>query len=70
MTELLFHQRSYLQEFDATVTGVAEAGVALDRTAFYTGGGGQPSDIGVLSAGGGGTTLLPASSGMAGCWCT
>ena len=52
MTELLFHQHSYLQEFDATVTGVADAGVALDRTAFYIGGGGQPSDIGVLSAGG------------------
>ena len=52
MTELLFHQHSYLQEFDATVTGVADAGVALDRTAFYIGGGGQPSDIGVLSVGG------------------
>ena len=52
MTELLFHQHSYLQEFDATVTDAADAGVALDRTAFYTGGGGQPSDIGVLSVGG------------------
>ena len=48
MTELLFHDHSYLQEFDATVTAVAEAGVALNRTAFYTGGGGQPSDIGIL----------------------
>ena len=52
MTELLFHDHSYLQEFDATVTGLADAGVALDRTAFYTGGGGQPSDTGILSAGG------------------
>ena len=49
MTELLFHSHSYLQEFEATVTAVADAGVALDRTAFYTGGGGQPSDRGVLS---------------------
>ena len=48
MTELLFHDHSYLNEFDATVTAVAEAGVALDRTAFYIGGGGQPSDIGFL----------------------
>ncbi len=56
MTELLFHSHSYLQEFEATVTAVADAGVALDRTAFYTGGGGQPSDRGVLSlpVGGGG----------------
>ena len=52
MTELLFHDHSYLREFDATVTDVAETGVALDRTAFYTGGGGQPSDMGVLSADG------------------
>ncbi len=52
MTELLFHDRSYLREFDATVTSVADVGVALDRTAFYIGGGGQPSDVGVLSADG------------------
>ena len=49
MTELLFHDHSYLQEFDATVTAVAETGVALDRTAFYIGGGGQPSDVGILN---------------------
>ena len=52
MTELLFHQHSYLKEFDGTVTDVLDSGVALDRTAFYIGGGGQPSDIGVLEADG------------------
>ena len=52
MTELLFHEHGYLREFDAVVTEAAEAGVALDRTAFYTGGGGQPSDTGALSVGG------------------
>ena len=52
MTDLLFHDHSYLQEFDATVTDVAEIGVALDRTAFYIGGGGQPSDMGILTADG------------------
>ena len=52
MTELLFHEHSYMQEFGATVTAVAETGVALDRTAFYTGGGGQPSDSGILSVDG------------------
>ena len=52
MTELLFHEHSYLKKFDATVTDVADVGVALDRTAFYIGGGGQPSDTGTLTAGG------------------
>ena len=52
MTDLLFHDQSYLQDFDANVTAVAETGVALDRTAFYIGGGGQPSDIGILTANG------------------
>ena len=52
MTDLLFHDHSYLQDFDATVTAIADAGVALDRTAFYIGGGGQPSDVGILTAGG------------------
>ena len=32
---------------------VSRSGVALDRTAFYPGGGGQPSDTGVLQADGG-----------------
>ncbi len=52
MTDLLFHDHSYLREFDATVTGETETGIVLDRTAFYTGGGGQPSDTGTLTADG------------------
>ncbi len=52
MTELLFHNHSYMREFDATVTAAGAAGVALDRTAFYIGGGGQPPDVGALLAGG------------------
>jgi misacylated tRNA(Ala) deacylase len=54
MTELLYQTDSYLQAFDATVTGIdAEAhGVILDRTAFYPGGGGQPADGGTLAFGG------------------
>ncbi len=50
MTELLYQTDSYLQTFEATVTGlVAEAhAVTLDRTAFYPGGGGQPNDSGRL----------------------
>ena len=49
MTDLLFHDHSYLREFDATVTAISDLGVALDRTAFYIGGGGQPSDVGILN---------------------
>ena len=54
MTELLAHTDSYLKEFDAVVTGrhPAENAVALDRTAFYPGGGGQPCDVGTLTIGG------------------
>jgi misacylated tRNA(Ala) deacylase len=46
MTERLYHQDSYLREFDAIVEEVADDGVVLDRTAFYPGGGGQPCDLG------------------------
>ncbi len=52
MTEVLCYADSYLKEFDATVTDATAKGVVLDRTAFYPGGGGQPADSGLLSAGG------------------
>ena len=51
MTEILCYEESYLREFDATVVEAAKQGVVLDRTAFYPGGGGQPTDTGVLRAG-------------------
>ena len=51
MTELLFHSESYFKEFQAIVTDVVDGGVVLDRTTFYTGGGGQPSDSGTLTDG-------------------
>lgn len=50
MTELLYQTDSYLGEFDATATAVEGDAVALDRTAFYPGGGGQPYDVGSLTA--------------------
>jgi misacylated tRNA(Ala) deacylase len=51
MTILLFQTDSYLKSFDASVTEVDEENraIALDRTAFYPGGGGQPADSGTLS---------------------
>jgi len=47
-TEILAQSDSYLKEFDASVVALdAETrAVALDRTAFYPGGGGQPADGG------------------------
>jgi misacylated tRNA(Ala) deacylase len=50
-TDLLFLRDAYVREFDATVTGVDAEGrrVALDRTAFYATGGGQPHDTGTLA---------------------
>lgn len=52
MTEKLYHEDAYLQEFEAAVTKLSEGWVALDRTAFYPGGGGQPSDQGQIARGG------------------
>jgi len=50
MTQLLYQTDSYLREFDARVVGLSapERRVALDRTAFYPGGGGQPHDTGTF----------------------
>ena len=46
----LFSVDAYLREFDATVDAVdvQQHRVALRRTAFYPGGGGQPHDLGTL----------------------
>jgi len=54
MTQLLYQTDSYLREFDATVAAVDVAAnrVALDRSAFYPGGGGQPNDLGTMAFGG------------------
>jgi len=50
MTELLYQKDSYLKEFEAAVTVVdnEQDAIALDKTAFYPGGGGQPHDLGVF----------------------
>ena len=61
MTDLLYYQDSYLKEFSAVITaidtgidsGTGVLRVALDRTAFYPGGGGQPNDEGWLEIAGG-----------------
>lgn len=48
MTDILCYKDSYLKEFQAEVTEITEKGVVLNQTAFYPGGGGQPSDTGIL----------------------
>ena len=53
MVEELFRQDAYIKETDATVTGVEERGVRLDRSIFYPTGGGQPGDTGLLRWDGG-----------------
>ena len=54
-TERLYYADSHLLEFEATVSAVVRTedgrrAVALDRTAFYPTGGGQPFDTGTLGA--------------------
>jgi misacylated tRNA(Ala) deacylase len=54
MTALLYQTDSYLQEFETHIVAVnpESAAIALERTAFYPGGGGQPHDLGCLRVGG------------------
>ena len=54
VTERLYQVDSYRREFDATVVQVDpdEAAIALDRSAFYPGGGGQPHDLGWVDSDG------------------
>jgi misacylated tRNA(Ala) deacylase len=47
-TELLYLRDAYLREFEARVVEVRDNLVALDRTAFYPTGGGQPHDAGTI----------------------
>ncbi len=63
MTELLHRNDAYLRECEATVTGVGENAVNLDRTVFYALGGGQPGDSGTLKWEGGEIAIIDTRYG-------
>lgn len=48
MTQWLYLTDSYLREFEGRIFEVRPSGVVLTQSAFYPGGGGQPSDQGRL----------------------
>jgi misacylated tRNA(Ala) deacylase len=48
-TRALYHEDSYVREFAASVLAAGPEGIALDQTAFFPGGGGQPADLGALA---------------------
>lgn len=47
-TELVYSSDSYLKEINAKIIELHEDGLIIDKTVFYTQGGGQPSDRGVI----------------------
>lgn len=49
MTVHLYHSDPYMKDFSAEVVSINREWVALDRTAFYPGGGGQDPDMGTLN---------------------
>jgi misacylated tRNA(Ala) deacylase len=70
MTEHLYQTDSYVKEFDGVVTAVEGRAVALDRTAFYPGGGGQPNDVGTLTWDGGSAGVVKVKRRGADVWHT
>ena len=68
MTEHLYQLDSYVREFDAVITATDGHSVALDRTAFYPGGGGQPADVAMLTWDGGSAQVVKVKRRGADLW--
>lgn len=66
MTDELFREDSYLQECDATVVAIDDGALILDRTVFYSLGGGQPGDTGTVTWDGGQATIVDTRYGEGG----
>ena len=66
MTEELFREDSYLQECEAEVAAVDDAGIVLNRTVFYPLGGGQPGDTGTMTWDGGSAPIVDTRYGSDG----
>ena len=70
MTEHLYQLDSYVRDFDSVITATDGHSVALDRTAFYPGGGGQPGDVGMLTWDGGSAQVVKVKRQGADLWHT
>jgi len=70
MTEKLYYQDVYAREFEAKIVAVSPDGLnlALDRSAFFPGGGGQPSDSGTFIIEGENYTVSEAFSAEGFTW--
>ena len=68
MTEHLYQLDSYVREFNSVITAADGQLVALDRTAFYPGGGGQPGDVGMLTWDGGSAQVVKVKRQGANLW--
>ena len=64
MTERLFLDDMMMAEMTASVIASTQAGIVLDRTAFYARSGGQPGDAGTLSWDGGEVAITEAIKGL------
>lgn len=66
MTEELFRSDSYLRECDATVVGIGDGSISVDRSVFYPLGGGQPGDTGTIEWDGGKVRVVDTRYGDGG----
>jgi len=57
-TDLLFRDDPYSPGASATVIGLSQHGIILDRTVFYAMGGGQPGDVGTMTLSDGRTIAI------------